>query len=160
MNFQEIFNSFLEHEKELKVVSVASCDKSSKPNSAHKMLVDVHEPNVILFLDYNHTQTYGNMQANPQLSVSFMDDAGFAGYRLTGTAEVLKSGSKEFEEARKSWNKKLISYEADRIIRRVQGQYSTRNAENKLPPDFVIVKFIAKEASTIMPDRVLRAKAT
>ncbi len=159
MNFQEIFESFLEHENELKVVSVASCDKHCKPNSAHKMLADVLEPNIIYFLEYNHTQTYGNIQVNPQLSVSFMDDANFAGYRLTGTAEILKSGSEEFEQARQSWNKKLISYEADRIIRRVQGLYSTRNAENKLPPDFVIVKFIAKEGSTIMPDRVFRAKA-
>ncbi len=155
--FKNIFNRFVEHKKGLKVISVASADRHGRPNSAHKMLVDVVPPNEILFLDYKFTQTFSNIHENPQLSVSFMDDVTFTGYRLTGRCEVLETGA-EFDEARESWSKRLISYEADRIIKRLTGHYSTREAENTLPKNFVIVKFIAEEASMIKPDRVFRAR--
>lgn len=156
MDFKQIFECFTEQKKNLKVINIASCDTHGKPNSAAKMLIDVVEPNRIYYLDYNHTQTFSNMQANPQLSVSFMDDAAFTGYRLTGSAEVVPHGT-EYEAAKKSWDRKLISYEADRILARVTGRYSTKESEMKLPPDFVIVRFTAKEAAVIKPDRVLRA---
>lgn len=157
MNFKQIFENFSDHQKELKVINVASCDLSGKPNSAAKLLVEVEMPNRVYFLDYNHTQTYANTQANPQLSISFMDDAAFTGYRMTGTAESLTSG-KEYDKACRSWEKRLIAYEADRIVRRLMGHYSTKESENTLPKDFVIIKFTALEAAVIKPDRVLRAK--
>ena len=156
MNFEEIFHCFMERQKDLKAVNVASCDDRGKPNSASKMLVEVKSPHQILFLDYKFTQTYSNMKRNPQLSVSFLDDDSFTGYRLTGVGEYLETG-REYEAAKKSWEKRLIAYEADRIIKRIQGLYSTREAENSLPQDFVIVKFTAREASVVKPDRVLRA---
>ncbi len=156
MNFKQIFSNFADHQKELKVVSVASCDLNGKPNSAAKLLVEVAEPNRVFFLDYNHTQTYSNIKKNPQLSISFMDDAAFTGYRMTGFGEIIDSG-KEYDAARKSWEKRLIGYEADRMVQRITGRYSTKESENTLPKDFVIVKFTAKEAAVIKPDRVLRA---
>ena len=158
MDFKQIFECFIDQKKELKVINIASCDLHGKPNSAAKMLVDVVAPNRIYYLDYNHTQTFANLQANPQLSVSFMDDAAFTGYRLTGSAETVEAGSPEYEAAKKSWDRRLITYEADRILARVTGKYSTKESEIKLPPDFVIIKFTAKEAAVIKPDRVLRAE--
>ena len=51
----------------------------------------------------------------------------------------------------------MTSYQADRILKRLTGQFSTREAEDRLPPNFVIVKFVAQEGAVIKPDRVLRA---
>lgn len=157
MDFKQIYECFVEQKKNLKVLNVASCDLQGKPNSAAKMLVEVVEPNRIYFLDFNHTQTFSNIQINPQLSVSFMDDASFTGYRLTGIAEIVSSGT-EYEAAKKSWEKRVISYEADRILARLTGRYSTKESEMKLPPDFVIVKLVVKEGAVIKPDRVFHAR--
>ena len=156
--FKQTFANFLEHKARLKVINVASCNRELKPNAAAKMLIDVVAPNAIFFLDYKFTQTYSNIMANPKLGVSYMDDDNFTGYRLTGTCTVLESGS-EFNAAQKRWEKLLISYEADRMLKRMRGDYSTRDAENKLPKDFVIVKFLAAESAVIKPDRVFRSKA-
>lgn len=158
MDFETIFNAFLENKTHLKVVSVASADKQGKPNSAPKMLVDVQLPNQLYFLDYKHTHSYANVLENPELSVSFMNDATFTGYRLNGPAQMLAFGP-DFEEAKKLWEKRLITYEADRIIQRVRGHYSTKESENSLPKDFVIVRILAKEASVVKPDRIFRAAA-
>ncbi len=156
MNFKDIFNVFLSKEKELKVISVASCTKDAKPNSASKMLVNIKAPNMVFFLDYKVTQSYHNIQENPIISISFMDDAAFTGYRLTGPCKILASGP-EFEAAAQSWDRRLTAYEADRIIQRLTGRYSTREAERSLPKDFVIVRLDANEASAVKPDRVIRA---
>ena len=155
-DFKSIFEEFILSKKQLKVVNVASCSKNCIPNSASKMLVDVIEPNRLYFLDYRFTQTFSNIHENPVVSVSFLDDDNFTGYRMTGSCQMLTAGE-EFEAAQKSWEKKLISYEADRILKRMTGRYSARDAENHLPKDFIVMKVLAKEASTIKPDRVLRA---
>ncbi len=157
MDFKEIFQHFLEEKQNLKVVSVASCDPHGKPNSAPKMLVDVKAPNLVFFIDYKFTQTFSNMQTNPWLSLSFMNDANFTGYRMTGTSVVLESGE-EFEAAKKCWDKRVIAYETDRIIQRIRGGYSTKVSESSLPKNFVIVKFTPQEASVVKPDRVFRAQ--
>lgn len=156
MKFKEIFDIFLDRKNFLKVIHVASCSRSWKPNSAAKMIVDILPPNIVLFLDHKFTQTYSNLRQIPQLSLSFMDDVEFRGYRLTGICTVIDSGE-DFENARKRWGKRLLSYEADRISQRVKGLPSSREAENSLPEDFVIVKFTALEAAVIKPDRSLRA---
>ena len=158
MDFETIFSAFLESRNQLKVISVATCDQKGKPNSAPKMLVDIESPDKLYFLEYKHTHSYSNLLENPELSVSFMNDAAFTGYRLNGTAQILAFGP-EFEEAKKRWERRLISYEADRIINRVRGLYSTKESENNLPRDFVIVKLTATEGSVVKPDRVFRAAA-
>src|SRR5689334_8549661 len=151
MDFSEIFDSFVDH-KNLKVISVASCSKDCRPNSAPKLLVEIVSPNKIFFLDYKFTQTYSNILKNPYLSLSFMDDADFTGDRLSGKAVVLGPGN-EFEEAIKSWEKRLIVYETERMIARVKGQYSTKHSESSLPQNFVIIQLTAEEGAVVKPDR-------
>jgi len=157
MDFDEIFACFIEHNNKLKVVYVASCDENKKPNAAPKMLVDIVAPNKVFFLDYRFTQTHANMTKNKQLSISFMNEAAFQGYRLNGTCEFVQSGE-EYEAAKKQWDKRITRYEAARIVERVTGHYSAREAEMVMPKNFAIVKFTAHEGSVVKPDRVLRAK--
>ncbi len=154
-SFKETFESFLSHNKTLKTVSVASSDAGT-PNSAIKMLIDIVAPNIVYLLDYKFTKTYANLLKNHKLSISFMNDDSFTGYRMTGHAEVLKAGE-EFERVKQAWEKRLVAYEAERIIKRIQGLYSSREAENSLPKDFVIIKVIGKEAAVIKADRVFLA---
>lgn len=159
VNFKSIFDNFFQKKKELKVISVASCSKAAEPNSASKMLIEISEPNLLYFLDYKTTQSYHNMAENPKISVSFMDDAHFTGYRLTGPCKILESGP-EYDEVSKSWDKRLIGYEAERIIQRISGRFSTREAEGHLPKDFVIVRLEAQDGSVVKPGRIFRAAAS
>lgn len=159
VSFKSIFNHFQEKKKDLKVISVASCTKKAEPNSASKMLVEVTDPNLLYFLDYKTTQSFHNISENPLVSVSFMDDAHFTGYRLTGTCKILESGA-EYDEISKSWDKRLIGYEAERIVQRISGRFSTREAEGHLPKNFVIVRLEARDGSVVKPGRIFRAAAT
>jgi len=156
MKFKEIFDEFVQQRNRLKVVFVGSCDPEGKPNTAPKMLIDVIEPNVVFVLDYRSTNTHANVSKNPRISLAFMDEQTFTGFRLTGTCEIVDSG-KDFELAKEVWHKRLISYETDRMLERIRGGFSARHAENVLPENFVVIKLSAKEAARVEPDRILRA---
>ncbi len=120
------------------------------------MLVDVVEPNKVIYLDYRFTQTFKNAMRGHQVSISYMDDRAFKGYRFTGVCNLLETGE-EYQLAKKRWDKRVISYEAERLIERSKGFYSERQAENALPQDFVLMQLVAQEAAIVKPDRVLRA---
>jgi general stress protein 26 len=159
MNFTEIFNHFLERSRDLKVLSIATADRSGIPNSASKMVIDVVAPNALYFLEYKPTRSYRNMMENPWVSVSFLDDASFTGFRMTGHAKVMESGP-EFEAISMSWGKRVVRYEAERMIRRMQGHYSTKESESSLPQDYVLVRLNATDASVVKPGRIFRAGAS
>ena len=157
LGFSEIFKHFLEYKDILKVITVASCDLSGNPNSAPKLLVDVVLPNHVYFLDYRYNKTYKNLEVNDRLSLSFMDERAFQGYRLTGLCRPL-TDAKELGKARAIWEKRVERYVVDRIVERIKGHYSARTAEGDLPQDFVIMDFCATEAAVVKPDRVLLAQ--
>ena len=139
------------------MIFVGSCDARGKPNSAPKMLVDINHPSHVYFLDYKYTKTYSNIIENDRISISFMDDEIFRGFKLNGTCKIIQSG-REFEATRRIWGEKVVSYEASRIVERIKGETTTRQAENALPKDFVIVKVTASEGSVVEPTRVLRSR--
>ena len=157
MNVEDVFKNFISHEREIKVIYVASVGVRARVNCAPKLIAGFREPLTIYMLDYPYTMTHANITEHPQVSVSFMSDEIFTGYRLNGVCEILREGE-EFEKARELWMKRLIAYEADRIYQRIKGLSSTREAENKVPEEFVILKFRAQSGSVVKPDRVCRTR--
>ena len=122
MEFKQIFGEFLAQKDHLKVIFVGSCDNKGTPNVGPKMLVDIVSPDAVYYLDYKFTQTYANIRDNTKVSLSFMDDKTFTGYRLTGECSILDSG-KSYEKAKEIWKKRLIHYEAGRMIERIRGGF-------------------------------------
>ncbi len=156
MEFPEIFQQFLERKNSLKTVFVASSDDFGRPNCAPKMLVDIVKPNKVFYVDFKFSRTFTNVHQNWQSSLSFMDDRNFTGFRLNGFSQVIDSG-RDYQIIKEKWAQRVISHEADRLINRLKGIFSTHESEFTLPNDFVIIQFIAEEASLVKPDRVLNA---
>lgn len=156
MQFKDIFVKFLQHQRHLKVIFVGSADKHGEPNCAPKMLIDVAKPNKIFYLDYKSLKTYQNVLQNQRISVSFMDDRAFTGFRLNGSGKVIESGP-EFKSAEEKWYQRVAAHEAARMVDRLKGNFSTREAEATLPDNFVVVRFIAEEGAIVKPGRVFRA---
>lgn len=156
-SFRSIFQEFIDEKDRLKVVFVGSCS-AGKPSAAPKMLVEIKKPNRVYYLDYKYTNTYANIRKNKRASIAFMNERKFRGFRLSGICRPLTRGS-EWRAVRDKWEKRLNAYHAGRIVERLRGEETPRTAESALPSDFVIVRFSAKEASVVEPDRVLRRRA-
>ncbi len=156
MKFDKIFHQFLEHQNQLKVIFVGSSDENGQPNCVPKMLINIAKPNKVFYADFKSSRTFTNIHQNWQSSLAFMDDKTFTGFRLTGFSQIIDSG-REYMLVKEKWTQKVVAYEAERMIERIKGIFSGRPAAIALPEDFVIIKFIAEEASIVKPDRILRA---
>ena len=156
MEFGEIFQQFLEFRSHAKVIFVGSSDEIGQPNCAPKMLIDIAKPNKVFYVDFKASRTTLNIQQNWQSSIAVMEDKTFTGYRLNGFSQVIDSGH-EFLLVKEKWTQKVIAYEAERMIERIKGVFSPRPPVIALPEDFIIIKFIAEDASIVKPDSILRA---
>lgn len=156
MDFREIFQKFYEQRETLKVVFVGTSDENGRPNCSPKLVIDIAKSGKVYYIDFKTSQSYENVLQNWQSSVAFMNDRSFEGFRLSGFSQILEGG-RDFEIVRERWAAKAVAYQAERMIERIKGIFSSRPAEIDMPEDFVIVKFTAEEASIVKPDRVFTA---
>ena len=90
------------------------------------------------------------------MSLSIIDDRVFKGFRLNGSSRTITSGS-DYECAREKWADRAIRFESERMVDRLKGFFSAREAEMSIPKDFVIVEFTAVDGAIVKPGRILRA---
>ena len=155
MSLKKRFQPFLERRGWLKVIYVATCDENGDPNCAPRLIIDIKEPDKIFYIDFKSSHTYTNICRTGSVSLAFMDEKDFIGFKINGFSEPLYSGE-EFEGLKKTWAKIANTYHAERIIERIKGIISGRIGEIPLPDDYVFVKFIAtkiKEGTYHLPIR-------
>ncbi len=135
-------------------ISVASCDLDARPNAAPKFLLKVEASHIYL-VDYVLGQTFRNLQANPRVSLSFLDNNTLMGYQINGKVEIIDSGP-EYDSALKDLERKEIDLSATRIIDGVTKGHAHNAYEMAASEQFVILKVKVEEIVQIHPTGLLR----
>lgn len=135
-------------------ISVASCDLDARPNAAPKFLLKVEASHIYL-VDYVLGQTFRNLQANPRVSLSFLDNNTLMGYQINGNVEIIDSGQ-EYDSALKDLERKQIDLSATRIIDGVMKGRAHKAYEMAAAEQFVILKIKVEEIVQIHPTGLLR----
>lgn len=135
-------------------ISVASCDLDARPNAAPKFLLKVEASHIYL-VDYVLGQTFRNLQANPRVSLSFLDNTTLMGYQINGNVEIIDSGQ-EYDSALKDLERKQIDLSATRIIDGVMKGKVHKAYEMAAAEQFVILKIKVEEIVQIHPTGLLR----
>jgi len=130
-------------------ISVASCDLDGRPNAAPKFLLKI-EAGYIYLVDYVIGQTFRNLQVNPRVSLSFLDNNTLMGYQINGKVEIIDSGP-EYEAALKDLERKEIDLSATRIIDGVTKGQAHKAYEIAASEQFVILKVKVEETVQIHP---------
>lgn len=135
-------------------ISVASCDLDGRPNAAPKFLLKVESSHIYL-VDYVIGQTFRNLQVNPRVSLSFLDNNTLMGYQLNGEVEIIDSGQ-EYNAALDDLERKAIDLSATRIIDGVMKGRPHSAYEITASEQFVILKVKVGEVVQIHPTGILR----
>jgi len=130
-------------------ISAASCDLDGRPNAAPKFLLKI-EAGYIYLVDYVLGQTFRNLQVNPRVSLSFLDNNTLMGYQINGKVEIIDSGQ-EYAEALKDLERKEIDLSATRIIDGVMKGQVHKAYEIAASEQFVILKVKVEETVQIHP---------
>jgi uncharacterized protein len=75
---------------------VATADSKGVPNVVPKGNLAVLDDNHLVFADLYSLQTRKNLKGNPQIAITVVNPAGYAGYQIKGRAEVIERG-KEYD---------------------------------------------------------------
>lgn len=135
-------------------ISVASSDLDARPNAAPKFLLKVDASHIYL-VDYVIGQTFRNLQVNPHVSLSFLDNNTLMGYQINGKVEIIDAGP-EYELALTDLERKEIDLSATRIIDGIMKGQSHNAYEMAASEQFVILKIKVEEIVQIHPTGKLR----
>ena len=142
--------------KSREFVSVATCDLKGRPNAAPKLLLKV-ENNFIYLVDYIIGRTFNNLEANPRVSISFMDNDTLTGYQINGAVELIESGP-EYDNLVKDIAQKEVDLSTRRIIEGVTKGKSHTGFELGLSESFVIFKVKVEEVVEIGSSGTLKTE--
>ena len=100
---------------------ISTLDKNGAIHNSCKGIVDIDKQGIICLLDLYKQRTYANLQLNPNISLTVVDEHQFQGYSLKGKARMI-SGEKITEDMMKAWEKKVTSRVSQRILRNIKGK--------------------------------------
>ncbi|MCX5715174.1 MAG: pyridoxamine 5'-phosphate oxidase family protein, partial [Candidatus Omnitrophica bacterium] len=65
-------------------VIVSSIDEKGMPHNSCKGIVEIRQNGEVFLLDLYHSKTYANLNKNPNISITAVDEHKFKGYCLKG----------------------------------------------------------------------------
>ena len=134
-------------------ISVASCDLEGNPNAAPKFLLKVEKDHIYL-VDYIIGRTFQNLQINPRVSLSFIDNATLIGYQINGKAQIIDA-REEYKQIVAQLEDKQIDLSIKRVIEGVTKGQAHKAYEVAIPEQFVILKIKIEEIVQIRPSGTL-----
>jgi predicted pyridoxine 5'-phosphate oxidase superfamily flavin-nucleotide-binding protein len=123
-------------------VIVSTIDKNGNIHTSAKGLVGLKDKEYgrVLLLDLFFNETYRNLQNNPTISITAIDNNSFIGYTLQGKADIVPR-EKIPLRLLQEWDDLIVSRISKRMIRNVKvGVKSEVHHEMKLPvhPKYLI----------------------
>jgi uncharacterized pyridoxamine 5'-phosphate oxidase family protein len=119
---------------------VSTIDSGGMPHGACKDIVMVKEQGKIYLLDLYLKRTYDNLKANPNISVTAVDEHKFKGYCLKGKAKII--GSEQLSaEILRAWEMRIAGRITQRMIKNLHEEKGhARHPESRLPkPRYLIL---------------------
>lgn len=118
---------------------ISTMDKEGSIHNSCKGIVEIDGKGRVYLLDLYKQRTYKNLQSNPNIALTAVDEHKFRGYSLKGRARII-SKSKITKEVLSAWEKKISSRVSKRIIRNIKGEKGhPKHPEISFPaPEYII----------------------
>jgi len=137
-------------------VIVATVGSDGVPHSSCKGVVKVSRDGEIYLLDLYRGRTSDNLQKNPRLSLTVVDEHRFKGYCLKGKGRMMK-----LEEVKphilRTWERMISSRITHRIIKNIRGEKGhPRHPEALLPRPKYLIAMEVSEVIDLTPGHIRR----
>ncbi|MEK6714935.1 MAG: pyridoxamine 5'-phosphate oxidase family protein [Candidatus Omnitrophota bacterium] len=146
---------FFEHQS---FTIISTIDKQGRSHNACKGIVKIGREGKIYLLDLYHGRTFNNLQNNPNISITAVDEHKFKGYCLKGKARIV---DKEELEAGviSDWENNLNSRITQRVIRSIQGYRGHKHQpEALLPSPKYLIEMAVEEVVDLTPAHIKEKK--
>lgn len=137
-------------------VIVSTVDKNQMPHNACKGIVDIDRKGIVYLLDLYRGKTLANLERNPNISITFVDEHKFTGYCLKGIAAIV---DKKLLNPRiiKSWEKKIAGRITHRLLKNIHNETvkgHKRHPESLLPKPEYMISMEVSEIVNLIPSHI------
>lgn len=134
-------------------VIVSTLDKGNDIHCSAKGVVEVKKDKVYL-IDLYKRVTYINLQRNPTLSITAVDEHQFIGFTLKGKASIVNRARIK-DEFIKQWERKVIKRMSKRIVKNVKRDRSSKkHPESRLPLPEYLIEMSVEQIVDLTPSRL------
>jgi len=120
-------------------VIVSTIDAAGRLHNSCKGIVEIDDNGRVYLLDLFRARTRRNLEANPVLSITAVDEHKFIGYCLKGKARIVTQEEAGLHLTR-AWEERITSRLTKRLIKNIHGEKGhALHPEALLPkPEYVI----------------------
>ncbi len=120
-------------------IIVSTIDKNGYPHSSCKGLVHIDEDGNVYLIDLYRGETYRNLERNPRISITAVDEHKFKGYSLKGTSNMIPE-KRIKSHIIKEWEARITGRVSRRVLKELRGgEEQARYPEILLPkPEYMI----------------------
>lgn len=121
-------------------IIVSTIDRKGLLHNSCKDIVQINAEGRIYIFDLYRGRTYENLQQDPRISITAVDEHKFKGYCLKGEAKIIKIEELAPEIIR-AWEDKITSRVSKRVLKNIRGEKGhPQHPEVLLPqPEYMIV---------------------
>jgi len=121
-------------------IIVSTVDENGYPHNSCKGLVHIDEDGLVYLIDLYRGSTYRNLERDPHISITAVDEHKFRGYSLKGTSKMVPE-KKIKSHIIKEWESRITSRVSRRVLKELRGgEEQARYPEILLPkPEYMIV---------------------
>ncbi|MDD5574712.1 MAG: pyridoxamine 5'-phosphate oxidase family protein [Candidatus Omnitrophica bacterium] len=132
-------------------VVVSTIDAAGYPHNSCKGIVEIDEAGRVFLLDLFHARTRKNLEANPLVSITAVDEHKFIGYCLKGRARVVTQEEVGLHLTR-AWEERITSRLSRRLIKNIHGEKGhALHPEALLPKPEYLIEIDVKEVVDLSP---------
>jgi len=129
----------------------STIDKNGYAHSACKDIVEINPDGRVYLFDLYHSVTDANLQRNPHITITAVDEHKFKGYCLKGKVKTVPKG--EFpEHLKKAWEARIASRLTNRLIKNLRDEKGhPAHPEASLPDPKYLIAMDVEEIVDLTP---------
>lgn len=132
-------------------VIVSTLDEKGVPHISCKGIVKIDDDGTIYLLDLYTGKTRSNLERNPIISISAVDEHKFKGYNLKGKAKIISEQELK-SHIIKAWEGKIATRITHRLIKNLKGEPGHgRHPEAQFPNPKYLIAMTVTEIVDLTP---------
>ncbi|MCF7908466.1 MAG: pyridoxamine 5'-phosphate oxidase family protein [Candidatus Omnitrophica bacterium] len=137
-------------------VIVSTLDQNNKIHSSAKGIVGVDHSRVYL-IDLYEAKTFSNLEKNPTITITAIDEHQFIGFALKGLAYMVERKNVK-EAVIKKWEKRLIDRMSKRVVKNIQkDKGSSLHPESRFPKFKYLIEMKVGEVIDLTPSHLKKS---
>ncbi len=138
---------------------VSTLDAKGKIHCAAKGIVGIEKQGKVFLIDLYKAETFRNLQRNPIVSITSIDEHMFMGYTLKGKAKIVER-SKIKAHIIKAWEERVIQRISKRVIKSIKDyRKSGHHPEAKFPHPEYLIEMSVEDVVDLTPAHLKKTRS-